>query len=640
MDSNSNEKNSKIDRLRELNQKLYSKNPDAIRPHRPGILHNKSYDVPEEWVAPDEDMKKKKTFTLPPSVFKKFFFFSVAFFILAVGIAGYILYGGKTSISAQNIEVGILGNAFTNGGEELPLQIEVANKNSAGLELADLLIEYPKGSSGAVDDVTRIRRSLGNIASGKSVSENVSVVLFGEQGSVKEIKAKVEYRINGSNAIFVKETLYKVTINQAPLSIDVDAPTDTTPGQIITLGITTKLNTSKSAQGLLMKIEYPPGFKFMSAEPKPSFGNNIWSLGDLPSGGEKKIKISGTLMGVSGDGRTFHIYAGVADVALQRDIGIIYNSFLHTILLKRPFLEATLLVNGADSDSYTAVSGAMIRGEVRYSNNLPNRLTDVEVRIKLSGAVLDESSISPISGFYDSASDEIIWNKNTENDLSDVAPGDNGRLAFTFKMKSLVTGSNSLIQNPEITTEISIKGTQLGDGIESRTVDGFEKKSIRVNSDLQIFASSLYSIGPFKNTGGIPPRVESETTYTISWKITNSANRITGAVAKTILPSYIRFIKASNSAVTYNETTREVNWNIGEIAPGTGLTREGREIFFQVGFTPSVSQIDNFADLSGTMNLSGVDSFTGSTLEHKRTPVTTRLTNDPSYSTGDDRVVR
>lgn len=634
MDSNGNEK---TDRLKALNQKLYNKN-NLPRPKRTGILHPKSYGISKEWAVDAKASKEEKP--LPPSTFKKFFFYSAGFFTLALAIAGYILYGGRTAISTENIDIKILGSAFANGGETLPLQIEVSNRNTASLELADLLVEYPKGSSGGISDIVRVRRSLGNIPSGKSVDENIPVVLYGEQGSVKEIKATLEYRISGSNAIFIKEQKYQVTINQAPLSISIDAPEDTTPGQNITLNFGAKLNTSKPATGLLMRVDYPPGFQFVSANPEPSFGNNIWVLGDLPSGGEKKISVTGTLLGTDGDERTFHVYAGEASKAVGRDIGVVYNSLLHSVLLKKPFLQATLVINGEEKDTYTASSGSTIRGEIKYVNNLSDRLTDIEIRAKITGEVLDKDSIAPLNGFYDSVSNEIVWNKSTDRRLASLSPGDSDRLAFTFKGKSLVTSSKGLIQNPEIVTEISVKGVKVGESTGPREVDGFERKIVRINSDLQIFASSLYSVGPFKNTGSIPPKAEKETTYTISWKITNSANRINSASARTVLPAYVKFIKASSPTLTYNESTREVKWEIGDIAPGVGLTREGREVFFQVGFTPSTSQVDSTPELTGQTVIYGIDSFTGTNLENRRSSVNTNIPNDPSASGSAGRVVR
>ena len=139
-------------------------------------------------------------------------------------------------VSSKNIEIGILGNAFVAGGEELSLQIEVTNRNNASIEFSDLLIEYPRGVGEG--DMARERLSIGTIGPGQSVIEDIKLILFGEQGSIQEIRVVLEYRIQGSNAIFVKEKSYPVTISAAPLTLLIDSPLSTVSNQDMTLRIT------------------------------------------------------------------------------------------------------------------------------------------------------------------------------------------------------------------------------------------------------------------------------------------------------------------------------------------------------------------------------------------------------------------
>lgn len=52
----------------------------------------------------------------------------------------------------------------------------------------------------------------------------VEVTLFGEQGSVRDITFTLEYRVTNSNAVFVKEYAYQVTIATSPVDVIVTAP--------------------------------------------------------------------------------------------------------------------------------------------------------------------------------------------------------------------------------------------------------------------------------------------------------------------------------------------------------------------------------------------------------------------------------
>lgn len=251
----------KLHRLEDIKARLFSRDTGLLRAKRSGTLHEKHYDVPETWKDEGEQEKPLEKIFLQTSVFKKFFIFSVGFFALALLFAGYMLLRGGNTVSNGNIDISVLGNTFTAGGEELPLQVEITNKNNAPLELADLIIEYPKGSSSDLaEDTVRLRDSLGTIPAGRVQMDNFKVTLFGEEGSVKPIKISLEYRVEGSNSIFVKEKDYSVSISSAPVTLSVDAPDDASPNQSITLAVKSTLNSTASVADLLLKADYPPGF--------------------------------------------------------------------------------------------------------------------------------------------------------------------------------------------------------------------------------------------------------------------------------------------------------------------------------------------------------------------------------------------
>src|ERR1035437_4008707 len=227
----------KLNRLEELKSKLFSKSYQTKIEHRDSYSHLKTDEVVDSWQnkeKPESNMSEK--FFMKTSLFKKFFIFSIVFFVLVLGYAAYVFFAGGNTVSNNNIDISILGNNFTAGGEDLPLIVGITNKNSSALDLADLIMEYPKGTSADLSTDTQTSRiSLGTIPAGAVRNENIKVVLFGEQGSVRPIKITLEYRVAGSNAIFVKEKDYQVSISSTPINLSVDAPTEISPNQNITL---------------------------------------------------------------------------------------------------------------------------------------------------------------------------------------------------------------------------------------------------------------------------------------------------------------------------------------------------------------------------------------------------------------------
>ena len=127
-------------RIEDLKKKLYEPNYDESSSYRTGVLHERKHDVKDEWEKEEtmnKPLKKPKM-----SAFKKFFIISIIFFVGAVGYASYKFLLNDSTVTSNKIDLEIIGNSFTKGGEELPLQIEITNRNSASLELASLIVEY------------------------------------------------------------------------------------------------------------------------------------------------------------------------------------------------------------------------------------------------------------------------------------------------------------------------------------------------------------------------------------------------------------------------------------------------------------------------------------------------------------------
>ncbi len=635
------------DRIEELKKRLYSKDEKMLRKKKPGILHAITFGISNAWkndVPLPKDTPSYMSYMPKTTVFKKFFIIAMAFFVIAAGFAVYTFLGGSNTVSTQNIDIKILGNSFTSGGDELPLQIEVTNENNIPLEYSDLLIEYPKSGSATdsgTGDTVRIRKSLGTIKAGQTVTDNIKVVLYGEQGSTRTITTTLEYRLSGANAIFVKEKTFVVNINSAPLNLAVDAPESTNSNQPITIKVRALLNAQKSASNILLVAEYPPGFVFESAEPKSIINNNVWEIGSLAPGVEKEISIKGSIIADDGEEKSFHFYAGEGNVNSTPAISVVYNSILQTIAITKPFLEAKLEINGTTQNEYAVSSQSPIRGKIRWSNNLPTQIMDAEIHAKFSGTAFDKSTVQTSTGFYNSVDSEIVWDKNTIPAFASIQPGDSGSVDFSVLSLPLLNSAHTLLTQPSVIVDISIKGKQPGVDNTIQEVNNFIRRVVKINSDFQLVGRASYSTGPFTNTGTIPPKAEQETTYTITWTVTNSSNRIISAEAKATLPVAVKFknkLSPINENLVYNPTTGLLVWKIGTVEAGTGFTAASREVSFQVGLTPSTSQIQSTPLLLNETTFTGTDTFTSVVLGGTKRAINTLLSNDPAFVPGGEVV--
>ncbi len=637
------ENNDELNKLADLNRKLYSTNPDAIkkRPHR--MLRPVEYIIPRAWAFKKnvQDIEQKLTVRQP--ILKKFFLGSLIVFFCALLFAGFMFYRGTRTISTENVDITVLGNSFTNGGEELPIEIQIKNNNAVSLDLADLLIEYPRGSSGALaSDMNRTRKTIGSIPAGKTYTETTKLVLYGEQGTTREVKIRLQYRTPGSNAIFIKDKYYTVNINAAPLDIAITAPETITPNQDITLNIKTSLATDQIAQNMRLFVEYPPGFEFKSATPEPRYGKTLWDLGDLSYGTEKIISIIGTVRGQENEQQSFRIFAGSANPSDESVVGVVYNSLAHTITLEQPFLDAKIFVDGKNIPVLSAKSRQTIPVQIEWANNLPVSMSDVEIIASFSGNVFNRNAVTALGGFYDSSNNQIVWNKNTTPGFDLVEPGEKGRVSFSLQSSSLIT-AQGVIQNPSIDIAVSIKGRQSGSGGIDQSIDSFEKMTLKFISDMQITGATYYTKGPFQNTGSIPPVADKKTTYTIQWVATNSVNPISNAEVRATLPIYVTWKNVTspvNENITYDTVTREVVWKVDSIGRASATVPARKEAYFQVEVKPSLLQVGSVPTIMNEAVLIGTDTFTQSVLRSSLRQLSTQLSPDENATSTAGMVIQ
>lgn len=628
-------KETKIDHISNKIERL-----DEIKPRPRAPLSMEDFSgIKKTWNSAVEKTEKY-TPTLPKSIFKKFFIGAIVFFLLTGVIFAYKFFVvGTSTFSNDLIDLTVTGSTFSPGGQDLPLIIDVTNRNPIDLESATLFIEYPKGSDDSGDKV-RLEEELEALKSGKSTTKEMTIVLFGEQNSIKNINIRLEYRTKDSNAIFKKETNIEVTISEVPVSLSLSAPEKSASNQLVTLNVKAVLNSETAPKDLALLMNYPIGFEFAEATPKPISGNNIFDLSKIKQGEEKSIVITGRLLGEAGEERAFHASIGEKDSRDSSQLAYSFNSTSKMITIDSSVIAINLSLNGTNNDKYSASSGENIIGVVNWSNNTDKTLRDLEIKVNLSGSVYTDANVTTASGgFFDSATDSILWDKNSVDKFGSVAPGNNGTVSFSVKAGSLI----STATNPNILINISVKAKDPSLGNSIIEINNQESAEVVYSSNLQFAGSARYRAGPLTNSGPLPPQAEQSTTYTITWNLTNTSNQLKNGVLVTRIPPYINYIGNAvpqSESLAYNASTREVTWNIGDIASQSGVSAPARTVSFQVELRPSISQIGTQPTLIYESTLKAVDRFTGANLSATRSELTTNLVNDQGFQTNEATVTQ
>jgi len=593
-------------------------------------IHSRDINLEHDFKDQDYDnaLHAQRKYKLPTSLFKKVFLVIIAFFSLALLIAGISLYEGKKTVSEELIALEILGQPFVDGGEELELQVRVQNFNEQELELPDLVLTYPKDSSENAEKVF-LRRSLDNIGSGQRVIETFDFTLFGQEGDIRNIEATLEYRIEGSSSIFIKEGDHDVIIRSTPTQISLEAPLSIVRNQELTLDIDVSSNSNTQINDTVLRVQYPRGFQFIRSNTEPDFNNNTWYISNITNS-EKNFQIVGRLAALEGQGQSFGVEYGKQNKFNKNQIETVFNSLVHTIEVKQSFIESTFAVNGRIETQSSIRGGNDIPVVIEYKNTLSEALQNVILTVHLEGDLYDVDTVRLQNGFYDSNTNTIVFDPTTTDDLILLQPGQEGSFSFTLFSKDLVSQSG-VLSNPRIDLSLDVEGIELNG--KKRKAVSVALSSILANSDITVTPKTLHYEGSFKNAGPLPPRVNFPTTYTVVLQLANSSNILKDAQLTTVLPSYVEWKNSiapsvERNNVSYDTTTRKLTWELGELRAGLGVGNNlPRELSFQVELTPSASQVGSHVDLTKEVILSGTDAFTGTELSYKKNSVTNQLQN-------------
>ena len=651
MDSEGHTPDHEQEKIEQLRRVMYSRSlSENLKDRERRSMHDTQPVVGRDWTreepAPAQTLVAPLAIALSRSIVWWVLAGAVVFFI---GAGGFFLYyftfgGGALPASPGNVVIDVSGPLNVAGGEPVNLQITVTNKNQVSLELADLLITYPRGTRSPTNSAVELsnqRISFGSIEPGGRRQGTVPAIFAGAEGEDARVLVELEYRLEGSSAIFVSSSDYSLTFASSPLSISVHGNSETIAGQATALTVDVVSSAETDIARALLTVSYPFGFSFSSSNPQQA-RSGVWELGDFEPGEKKTIVLRGVLSGESGDERVFRFSAGTPG-ATEHTIETVFDEVAHRMTVSKPFLSLTIAVNGTSGGNVVVSPGENVTASIAYQNNLSVTVTDAVIVARLAGLPVEGSDVLSLDGFYRSSDGAVLWDKNTTKGvLASIPAGARGFVSFSFR----IPGSSELlgIQDPRLTITTNASGKRLSESGVPENLQANATQSVRVASALVIAAEGLYYSSPFGSVGPMPPSANKETTYAIVFTLTNTTNRVEGAVLSATLPPYVRWVgvySPPSEQVTFNAQDGVITWNVGDIETQVGVGGTvPRQAAVSIGFTPSTSQIGQQPILLQDIQLRGVDAATGKTVTHKAPDITTNIVGDPAFSPVNATVVR
>ena len=642
-------------RIEELKKDLYTRGAPEVRTRRKLRFSDVNSEVKKGW-----DEKVEEPIEVTPlnteykdrsmSFLTKFLIGSIIFCLIAVGIGLYFFLNGANIISGNNIDVVISGPVSISGGEPVSFGIKVTNNNTIDLQLVDMSIAFPAGTTDP-NDSTRVLNTyeqlLGDIPVGQATSTTISAIIFGEENSQKTVTATLTYKVKGSSAVFTKVASYDVLINSSPVSLSVNSFTTITSGQEFDMKVDLKSNSKDVLKNVILKGDYPFGYTFISSDLPALSDNATWKIGDIPPGGDRIIVIHGKLQGENTDTRVFHFSVGAQSPTNAVVIGTQYGTVTQDVAIEKAFMSLAVSVNSDASSS--DVVGHFNTSEhvtITWFNNLSVSVSNAVIQVDLSGSAYDKTNIQPDLGYFDSAQNRLIWNQQTNPELASVPAGASGSVSFTI---TPINMANSLggktVVNPNIVISANVSADRTQESGVSGSLSAATNRTIKVASDIALSGRVLRTVGPFANIGVVPPKAEQSATYTVDWTISNTTSSVSNAQVTATLPPYVTWLGQvfpSSENVTYDKNTGLVTWNAGTISPYSSDTSstKRREVAFQVSFQPSIIQVGTVPPLVNESTLTATDDFTQATLTSKQDYLSSSFSTDPGFVGGDETVVQ
>ncbi len=618
--------------LERMNENLYASKPRATSGTSSSQNIRTGAPTRQTGWQHEEKVERQHAQKVAPSVL--FLGGALIFFLIAAGVAAFLLLTGGTSVSSDKVDIKVNEGAPTaiSSGDTVPLLIEITNHNPTTLTKLSFSVNFPEGTydpDQAGQLLTHATVAIDSLAPGETVRRTVRARLFGVQNQQLSLPLTLEYRTQGSSAVFVKKDTYVVTVSTSPIALEVQSISEVSGGQEFTVVVTARSNASSDIPNVAVQASYPFGFTARDTAPMGD-SNGRFVLGTLSSGQSKEITIHGSVSGTEGDEKVLRFAVGTFDPSSKF---VSYIEKTASVFLTKPFLNVSLSLNQSEESTITASAGSEISGTISIGNTLSDPIQNGSVLIKLKGNVVDTGSIAVTNGFYNSSDQTIRFDKENIPGLANLKPGDAVNGMFTFRLKN--ASSIATISNPSEVLAVSATGNRSSAGNVSETLSSTLTRTIQIESALHLTARTTHSTGPFANTGPVPPTANSETTYTVFLQVANGTNAIADGKVTAKLPSYIRFTGSTNpaGAIAYDDSSRTVTWTIGDINANSSVLGA-----FQVALLPSTSQRGTSPLVATGIAFTGHDRYTGKDSVTSASNVTTETTADAGYTSTTSQV--
>lgn len=503
--------------------------------------------------------------------------------LAVVGFLGFLYYRGSV-FSKEILKLEILGPETADAGEEIEYTVRYKNSGNFALEDPKLMLEFPEHSL-TEDSGRRVVENLRDIYPGEENIAKFKARLLGKENDLKTVKAAIAYTPHNLSARYESSTTFTTKIGVVPINLNIDLPSKAEKGKEIAYSIRYFSNIDYPLENLSIKVEPLSGFAIEEAAPA-SLDNAEWKLKTLEKGEGASIKIKGAVTADVGSKLNFSARLGmwidgnfVAIKETSQELEVI-----------QPLLSLAQHING--SADYIADPGALLNYEIFLRNVGSHAFEDLFLLVRLDGQAFNLATLKSNSGQVRPNDNLIIFDARQAGELKNIMPGKEAKVSFQVQLKDSWIPPAAERNSQYLKSKVDVAG------ISQEFIN-------KVNSKLELSQQAVPASQP---DGG--------KAYAIQWQIKNHLNDVKHVKVKAVLPPGVLLITAISPEsqvpnFSFDSSSREAIWSIGDMTAGTGVSSTALSISFQV----SLPQSPALAVIIGQATASGEDQSTGAAIQ-------------------------
>lgn len=572
-------------------------NPDEVVHHKTGWEHDDLY---------TGEYKSPSSFSF------KIFIFSALLCIFAGAFLFYTLTVHPTSIDSKKITINLEASPYVDGGQPETLSVTISNGNAIALNEAKLTLVYDKGGTitGEPEKITE-SKDIGDIMPQAVIKQDFPFTLYGEKDERRPLAVRLDYKIKGSNAIFPKEVSTEVILSVPPLLVTIEGAESAISGEQTEYTIVVKNDTATSSPESILTLSAPTGFSLIKVSDPQIDKSYSWSIPRLISGEEKRITFRGVFTGVVGEKATLK-----ATIGSKKDdtssIDKLFSYDAKVIQYAKPGLTGDLSLSTDRGASTILRKGDKIDATISYRNDGDSKISYVQYSLGLPEGVDPRQVYVNQSGYYDTGTHSIIWSSDAYDKLLTLGAGQSGELTFSFTVPEE-------FKDTSLPLLLSSKGV---DGTLGKPVQSSKDFSYLVSGSTAFSAYTIYQDELRPNTGPLPPKVNTETTFTGVLTVSSQTDIAGAKVAFTIPSLYVKYIEGSSasSTISYDTRSKLITWNIGDIKKD-----EKQVAHIKLSVKPSLTHLGTTPNISSKILLTGENAVTKEKIQQVSDPFTTAI---------------